>query len=185
MRNIHAHKRSLLPFGELFNFLFGTAKDDDVRSMKQDIKRLYDNQISQSKVLNDVNFIANISGGLINENIVKIIQIISTIAFLNDMMDSFMNQLRPLFSARRFLLLHMETLIHYARFRSLLGQMQANTAQIKEYLKIHITGKLSPSITDPVHLRQELLLPAKLSLPENPMVIFGIITDHEPGHTWR
>ena len=49
--------------------------------------------------------------------------------------------------------------------------MQADTAQIKEYLKIHITGKLSPSIRDPVPLRQELLqinqqLPTKLSLSE-------------------
>ena len=37
---------------------------------------------------------------------------------------------------------------------------------------IHITGKLTPSITDLVHLRQELLqiykqLPARLSLPED------------------
>ena len=51
--------------------------------------------------------------------------------------------------------------------------MQTDTAQIKEYLKIHITGKLTPSIIDPVHLRQELLqinkqLPARLSLPEDP-----------------
>ena len=84
-----------------------------------------------------------------------------------------MNQFRPLFSARRFLPLHTEMLIHHARIRSLLSQMQTDTAQIKEYLKIHIMGKLTPSITDPVHLRQELLqikkqLPARLSLPEDP-----------------
>ena len=30
-------KRSLLPFDGLYHFLFGTANDDDVRSMKQDI----------------------------------------------------------------------------------------------------------------------------------------------------
>ena len=53
-------KRSLLPFGRLFHFLFGTAKDKDVKSMKQDVKWLYDNQISQSKVLNNVISIANI-----------------------------------------------------------------------------------------------------------------------------
>ena len=41
-------KRSLLPFGRLFNFLFGTAKDEDVRLMKQYVKKLYDNQISKS-----------------------------------------------------------------------------------------------------------------------------------------
>ena len=89
------------------------------------------------------------------------------------MMDSIMNQLRPLFSARRFLLLHTETLIHQPRIRLFLGQMQTDTAQIKEYLKSHIMGKLTPSITNPVHLRQELLqinkqLPARLSLPEDP-----------------
>ena len=79
--------------------------------MKQDIKRLYHNQITQSKVLNDVISIANILIGLINENILNINQIISTITFPNDMMDSIMNQLKPLFSAKKFLLLHMEMLI--------------------------------------------------------------------------
>ena len=147
----------LLPFGRLFHFLFGTAKDKDVKSMKQDIKRLYDNQISQSKVLNNVISITNILRGLINENILKINQLISTIIFLNDTMDSILNQLKPLFSARKFLLLHMEMLTHHTRIRSVLGQMHTDTAQIKDYLKIYITGKLTPSITDLVHLRQELL----------------------------
>ena len=165
-------KRSLLPFSGLFHFLFGTTNDDDVRSMKQDIQKLHDNQISQSKVLNDVISIANISRGLINANIMKVSQIISTITFINDTMDSIMNQLIPLFFARRFLLLHMESLIHHSRIRSLLGEMKIDTAQIKVYLNIHIVGKLTPSITDPVHLREELLqinkqLPTRLSLPED------------------
>ena len=114
-------KRSLLPFGRLFHFLFGTAKDEDIQSMKQDVKKLYDNQISQSRVLNDVISIANISKGLINENILKINQVISTITFLNDTVDSIMNQLRPLFSVRRFLLLHTEMLIHHARYQITFG----------------------------------------------------------------
>ena len=62
--------------------------------------------------------------------------------------------------------------MHHSRIRSLLGQMKTDTAQIKAYLNIHIMGKLTPSITDPVHLRQELLwinklLPTRLSLPED------------------
>ena len=85
-------KRSLLPFSELFHFLFGSANDDDVRSMKQVFQKLYNNQISQSKVLNDVISIANISRGLINANIMKINQIISTNTFINDTMDSIMYQ---------------------------------------------------------------------------------------------
>ena len=35
--------------------------------------------------------------------------------------------------------------------------MQTDTAHIKKYLKIHNMGKLTPSITDLVHLRWELL----------------------------
>ena len=130
-------KRSLLPFSGLFNFLFGTANDDGVRSMKQDVLQLYDIPISQSKVLNDVISIVNISRGLINANIMKTNQIISTISFLNDMMDNIMNQLRPLFNARRFLLLHTELLIHNSRIRSLLGQIKTDTALIKGYLNTY------------------------------------------------
>ena len=170
-------KRSLLPFSGLFHFLFGTASDEDVRSMKQGVQKLYNNQISQSKVLNDVIPIANILRGLINENIMKINQIISTITFINDTMDSIMSQLRPLFSARRFLLLHKDSLIHHSRIRSPLGQMKTDTAQIMAYLNIHITRNLTPSLTDLVHLRQELLwinkqLPARLSFLRTPP-IFG------------
>ena len=60
------NKRSLLPFGGLFHFLFGTADDEDVESMKHYIQKLYDNQVEQSKVLNDVISITTISRGLIN-----------------------------------------------------------------------------------------------------------------------
>ena len=62
------NKRSLLPFSGLFNFPFGTANDENVESMKQNIHRLYDNQVEQSKVLNDVICITNISRVLTNEN---------------------------------------------------------------------------------------------------------------------
>ena len=164
-------KRSLLPFGRLFNFLFGTANDDDVRTVKQDVQKSYDNQISQSKVLNDVISIANISRCLINANIMKINQIISTVSFLNGTIDSIMNQLKPLFTPRRFLLLHTELLIHHSRIRSL--QMKTDTAQIKAYLNICIIGKLTVSISHPIQLRWELLrinqqLLTRLSLPEDP-----------------
>ena len=80
-------------------------------------RNYYDNQISQSKVLNDVISTATISRGLINAIILKINQIVSTIPFLNETMDSIMNQLKPLFTAQRFLLLHMESLIHHSRIQ--------------------------------------------------------------------
>ena len=85
------NKGPLLPIGGLFNFLFGTADDEDVESIKQDIQRLYDNHVNQSRDLNDVISITNVSRGLINENILKIDQIISTISFWNETIDSIMN----------------------------------------------------------------------------------------------
>ena len=42
-------KDSSYLFGRLFNFLFGTADDEDVESMKHDIQKLYDNQVDQLK----------------------------------------------------------------------------------------------------------------------------------------
>ena len=77
------HKRSLLPFGGLFSFLFGTADQNDLDSVKADIKQLYRNQMDQTNVLNDVISITNVSRGLINENIKKINNIIDTIINLN------------------------------------------------------------------------------------------------------
>ena len=71
--------------------------------------------------------------------------------------------------------------------------MKTDTAQVKAYLNIHITGKLTPTITDPVHLRQELLqinkqLPTRLSLPGGPpqkYLALLKIPDSEPNHPWQ
>ena len=61
------HKRSLLPFGSLFSVLFGTADQNDLDSVKADIKQLYQNQMNQTNVLNDVISITNVSRGIINK----------------------------------------------------------------------------------------------------------------------
>ena len=59
------------------------------------------------------------------------------------------------------------------RIRSLLNQINKDIDLIKEYLNIHSTGKLTPTVTDPIHIKHELLkinkqLPTRLSLPEDP-----------------
>ena len=53
-------KRSLLPFGG-FSFLFGTADQNDLDSLKADIKQLYQNQMDQTNVLNHVISITNVT----------------------------------------------------------------------------------------------------------------------------
>ena len=61
-------KRSLLPLGGLFSFLFGTADQSNVDSLIADLKHLYENQLDLSQVLNEIITITNISRGLVNEN---------------------------------------------------------------------------------------------------------------------
>ena len=65
-------ERSLLPLGGQFTFLFATADQSDVDSLKVDMKQLYENQIDQTQILDEIVTITNISRGLINENRLKL-----------------------------------------------------------------------------------------------------------------
>ena len=44
LNNNRRFKRTLLPLGGLFSFLFGTADQSDVNSLKADVKQLYENK---------------------------------------------------------------------------------------------------------------------------------------------
>ena len=66
--NNRQFKRSLLPLGGLFSFLFETTDQSDVNPLKADVKQLYKNQIDQTQILDEIVTIINISRGLINEN---------------------------------------------------------------------------------------------------------------------
>ena len=167
------HKRSLLPFGGLFSFLFGTADQNDLDSVKADIKQLYQNQMDQTNVLNDVISITNVSRGLINENIKKINNIINTIINLNQTIKHIAGQLEPLYTARKFMFMHTEFINHHTRLRMVTRQIADDIESIRSYLSTLTTGKITLQIIDPKHLRQELIkinkqLPPKITLPGNP-----------------
>ena len=115
-------KRSLLPLGSLCNFLFGTVDQSDVDSLKADVKQLHENQIDQTHILDEIVTITNISRGMINENRLKIGKIIDTILSINDTILNIKTQIQTLITARRFLLLHSEFMIHYTRMRYLMKQ---------------------------------------------------------------
>ena len=167
------NKRSLLPFGGLFSFIFGTASEDDLNSIKADVKQLYQNQMDQTNVLNDTISITNVSRGLINENIKKINGIIDTFVTLNHTIENIAGHLGPLYTTRKFMFMHTEFISHHTRIRMVTRQVADDINLIKSYLSAFTTGKLTPQIIDPKHLRHELLkihkqLPAKITLPENP-----------------
>ena len=167
------NKRSLLPFGDLFGFLFGTADQADLNAIKTDIKQLYQNQVDQTNVLNDIISITNVSRGLINENIKKINNIIDTIIRLNKTLRLIEGQLGPLYTARRFLFMHTEFISHHIRIRMVTRQITDDINLVRSYLSTFTTGTITPQIMDPKHLRQELVkiykqLPLKITLPGNP-----------------
>ena len=101
--------------GGLFNFLFGTAHQKDIHMIKQQVKDLYSNQLAEKKVLDDVISVTNISKGLINENRLQINQIVSTISGINETISNIKEQLIPLFTARKFLIVQTEASLHHAR----------------------------------------------------------------------
>ena len=174
----HIHnrnKRSLLPLGGLLNFLFGTGDQADIDAIKADIKQLYQNQMDQTNVLNDIITITNVSRGLINENINKINKIIDTITGLNQTIGYLTEQIKPLYIARRFMLMHNEFMIHHSRIRTMIRQMTTDIDLIRQYLASFTSGKLTPQMIYPTHLRQELLkinrqLLPKITLPEDPTI---------------
>ena len=68
----------------MFNFLFGTADQKDIDMIRQQVKDLNSSQLAEKKALDDVITVANISRGLINENRLKINQILSPIFGINE-----------------------------------------------------------------------------------------------------
>ena len=69
--------------------------------------------------------------------------------------------------------MHTEFISHHTRIRMVTRQVADDINLIKSYLSTFTTGKLTPEIIDPEHLRHELLkihkqLPAKITLPESP-----------------
>ena len=166
-------KRSILPLGRFFNFLFGTADQKDRDMIKQQVKDMNSNQLAEKKVLEDVISVTNTSIGLINENRLKIYQKVSTISGINETISNIQKQLIPLFTARKFLIPQKEASLYHARIRSLLKQLQNDFDLIRQYMSIHTPNKLTPNIIDSTNLRQELIkiqgkcIPT-LALPEDP-----------------
>ena len=166
------HKRSLLPLGGLFHFLFGTADQNDLDEIKRDVKTTYDNQVKQTEVLNDIISITNVSRTLINENREMINGMIHNIESLQESLKDIKKDLRILFTTRKFLLIHTEILIHSNRLRIAVDTLKNDINRFVQYLIMLSSGKLSPALIDPTYLQSELApiqqqLPPSIKLPEN------------------
>ena len=98
---------------------------------------------------------------------------IDSIKFLNDTLANIQRDTPPLFVTRRFLLIHAEVLTHSHRLRVPVSDIRNDINKFRKYLDTLSSGKLSPTLLDPIHLCDELLriqkeLPPTIELPENP-----------------
>ena len=173
--NIHhnRYQRSLLPLGHLFSFLFGTANQDDLNSIKSDIKTLYQNQQNQASVLTDMVSITNVSRNLINENRLLINDMVTSIVSLNKTFIELQKDLFLLFTTRKFYLMHTEILIHIQKLDKAINKLNSDLRIMEDYLTMFNTGSLNPNVIDPKLLTRELLsiqkqLPPGLNLLEDP-----------------
>ena len=107
--------------------------------------------------ITDIISITNVSRGLVNENIKKINGIIDTIVTLNQAIENIAGHLGPLYTTRKFMSMHTEFISHHTRIRMVTRQVADYINLIKSYLSTFTTGKLTPQIIDPKHLRHELL----------------------------
>ena len=128
--------------------------------------------MNQADVLDDIILITNVSRGLINENIQKI-NIVGTIICLNQTIRNIEGHLEVLYMARKFTFMHTEFISHHTKIKMITRQITDDINLIRSYLSTFTTGKITPEIIDPKHLRNELIkiykqLPPKITLPENP-----------------
>ena len=167
------YKRSLLPFGHFFSFLFGTADQEDLDSIKTQVKTIYDNQVSQAQVLNDRVTITNVSRSLINENRLLINGVIQTVITLNSTLKEIQHDLFLLLTTRKFLLTHAETLIHSHRLNLAVNDLENDIKIVEQYMTMFSSGELNPNLISPEMLIKELVniqkqLPPSIKLPEDP-----------------
>ena len=167
------YKRSLLPFGHFFSFLFGTADQEDLDSIKAQVKTIYDNQVSQAQVLNDIVTITNVSRSLINENRLLINGMIQTVITLNSTLKEIQHDLFLLLTTRKFLLTHAETLIHSHRLNLAVNDLVNDIKIVEQYMTMFSSGELNPNLISPEMLIKELVniqkqLPPSIKLPEDP-----------------
>ena len=155
--NLKISKRSILPLGELLSFHFSTIDKRDLDEIKRDVKILNDNQIKQAEVLDDIISITNISRALITEHSHMINSMIDSIKFLNYSIANIQKEIQCLFVTIRFLLTHAEVLIHSHRLRAGVSDIRNDINKFRKYLDTLSSGKLSPTLVEPIHLCDELL----------------------------
>ena len=129
----------------LFSFLFGTADQNDLDEIKKDVQTIYDNQMTQAEVLNDIVSISNVSRTLINENRQKINGMIKNIESIYENLEDVRKDIQFLFHSRKFMLIFSEVQIHLNRLRTSADILKSDINRFAQYLTMLNFRHIEPS----------------------------------------
>ncbi|KAH3755679.1 hypothetical protein DPMN_190377 [Dreissena polymorpha] len=170
----HTQKRSLLPLGGFFKFLFGTADDSDIRNIQTHVNQLQESQKTIIHVLQNSLSILNVTQQHITENRHSINTLISTLRQLEDKIMHTHERLQAMTHAVQDYTVNYNSLkIMIDELRQAVFHASLYLETFKGQLNMLSTGKLFPSLISPIHLKDVLLdiatkVPNNLQLPANP-----------------
>ncbi len=170
----HIQKRSLLPLGGFFKFLFGTADDSDIRNIQIHVNQLQESQKTVIHVLQNSLSILNVTQQHISENRHSINTLIFTLKQLDEKIRSTHERIQAMTHAIQDYAVNYNSLkIIIDELRQAVLHASLHLEAFKTQLNMLSTGRLFPSLISPIHLKDVLMdiatkLPNNLQLPANP-----------------
>ena len=167
-------KKSLLPLGNLFKFLFGVASESEIMAIANTVEAITQNQEKIIHNLKESLTIVNITRMEVEENRNEINELIHAVTNINLKID---NTSEELFNVVKPL---NEFVMAYAQILSSVHDMSDYSNQVLEHLdrvddKLDMLSlkHLSPNVIHPTIMLEALLhieenLPDQLRLPESP-----------------
>ena len=170
----YRRKRSLLPLGSIFKFLFGTASNKDVSGLKRNVAQLANSQKQIVHILEHNLSILNTTRIEISQNRDTINSMLKTLNVLKLAIVRQGNRAERLF-------------VHLASFQEFIGEIETMTAQVRHLfaqakmflidfkVKLNMLSiqRLAPSLISPTHFAEILNelkdnIPSSFTLTDNP-----------------
>ena len=167
--------RSLLPFiGKGLSYLFGTASESDLKTIRTSIDNLANNQKEITHVVDENISIINVTRIELKENRKTINRMVVSLNKLDNKLENITRALEnEVFQMGQFVQLYLQLDSIIQVVRNTIWQAKAYMEHIQLQLNMLSLGHLSPSVISPKNLKDLLIeieshLPTFLQLPYDP-----------------
>jgi len=169
------NKRAAIPIiGKMMNFLFGTLTEEDVSSIKNNIRVLAENQNKISHVLSENLSILNVTRIEVSQNRQAINSLIGDLNEIDDKLENITQEIeRQIVELGNFVQLYVQLDLITGELKLLIQKAMTYLEHLSSQLNMLSLGHLSPSVISPTNLKQLLKeisdrLPRYLELFGNP-----------------